>query len=297
MKHTIPVTIVLLLLFFASQLIGLTITLRYIDVKATQEAGKASFVSLPFEIERPPLEEKTSFLYIFGAIILGTVLVLLLIRLKTTFLWKAWFFLAVMLSLSIALAAFVPSATALIIAIILALWKILRPNMIIHNLTEIFIYGGIAAIFVPLVNVSAAIILLALISIYDIISVRKTKHMITLAKFQAKQKLFAGLVVRYGKLSPAKQKEDKKAEAKPSSAILCGGDMGFPLLFAGVVLKTLVITAAPSVALIKTSIIPLSATIALAYLFWISKKGKFYPAMPFLTGGCFLGALIVWLIR
>ena len=202
-----------------------------------------------------------------------------------------------MLSLSIALAAFVPSATALIIAIILALWKILRPNMIIHNLTEIFIYGGIAAIFVPLVNVSAAIILLALISIYDIISVRKTKHMITLAKFQAKQKLFAGLVVRYGKLSPAKQKEDKKAEAKPSSAILGGGDMGFPLLFAGVVLKTLVITAAPSVALIKTSIIPLSATIALAYLFWISKKGKFYPAMPFLTGGCFLGALIVWLIR
>ncbi|MBI2576734.1 hypothetical protein HYV84_05965 [Candidatus Woesearchaeota archaeon] len=302
MKHTLNVTVLLLLLFFASQLIGLIITLKYIDVKTTQETGKPSFSNLPFEIERPPLEEKTSFLYIFGAIIMGTLLVLLLIKLKTRFLWKAWFFLAVMLSLSIALAAFFPASLALVIAVGLALWKILRPNMLIHNLTEIFLYGGIAAIFVPLVNVSAAIILLALISAYDIISVWKTKHMVALAKFQTQQKLFAGLVVRYKSPSECaaqdKQKSKKKSpSAARSSAILGGGDMGFPLLFAGVILKTLITTSSPAIAMLKTIIIPIGATGALAYLFWISKKGKFYPAMPFLTGGCFLGALVVWLIR
>ena len=299
MKHTLSVTVLLLLLFFASQIIGLVITLKYIDVKTTQETGKPSFSNLPFEIERPPLEENTSFLYIFGAIIMGTLLVLLLIKLKTRFIWKAWFFLAVMLSLSIALAAFFPASLALVIAVGLALWKILRPNMFIHNLTEIFLYGGIAAIFVPLVNVSAAIILLVLISVYDIISVWKTKHMVALAKFQTQQKLFAGLVVRYRAPIEAAAKGRQKSQKKLppySSAILGGGDMGFPLLFSGVILKTLVTVSPPAIAMLKTSIIPLGATFALAYLFWISKKGKFYPAMPFLTGGCFLGALIIWLI-
>ena len=43
-------------------------------------------------------------------------------------------------------------------------------------------------------------------------------------------------------------------------------------------------------------LIPLSAAIGLAALFAISKKGKFYPAMPFVSAGCFVGYGIAALI-
>ena len=58
-------------------------------------------------------------------------------------------------------------------------------------------------IFVPVVNVVSMIVILFLISVYDFIAVWKTKHMIRLAKFQAKMKLFAGLqddLYEYGPL-------------------------------------------------------------------------------------------------
>ena len=42
-----------------------------------------------------------------------------------------------------------------------------------------------------------ASILLVLISIYDMIAVWKSKHMITLAKFQLDTKSFAGLAMNY----------------------------------------------------------------------------------------------------
>ena len=42
--------------------------------------------------------------------------------------------------------------------------------------------------------------------------------------------------------------------------------------------------------------IVLAASGALYLLFYYSKKGKFYPAMPFLSLGCFIGASLSWLI-
>ena len=38
------------------------------------------------------------------------------------------------------------------------------------------------------------------------------------------------------------------------------------------------------------------STLALAYLFYTAEKDKFYPAMPFISVGCFIGLGIVMLI-
>jgi hypothetical protein len=92
MKHTLKVTLILIFLFFMSQVIGLLITNAYIDHEATLESGEVTFVELPYEIERPPVEEKSSFVFILVAVLIGTLLVLLLIKFKRTFLWKVWFF-------------------------------------------------------------------------------------------------------------------------------------------------------------------------------------------------------------
>jgi len=71
-------------------------------------------------------------------------------------------------------------------------------------------------------------------------------------------------------------------------AILGGGDIAFPLLFTGVILKTFGLWQA-------LIIIPFTA-LSLFLLFYKGKKDKFYPAMPFITAGCVVGLLVVLLL-
>ena len=151
MKHTPKIIFVLVLFFFISQVTGLFITSRYIEIDETKEIDpltnetiiikNITYGELPLNIERPVIEPKTSFTYIILAIIIATILALLLMRLKKVILWKAWFFFAVSMCLTISFSAFIPQLIAAPIAFILALWRIIRPAFIIHNITEIFIYG------------------------------------------------------------------------------------------------------------------------------------------------------------
>jgi len=259
MKHNLSVTLILVGLFLLSQLVGMLITKEYL-VK-----------ELPYGLERPEIEKETSFVYIFVFIIIATVIIFVLARLKMFRVWQIWFFIGVLMTLSISFSAFINSFIAFVLALVIAIIKVSRKSIIIHNLSEIFIYGALAAIFVPILNVFSAIMLLIIISIYDFIAVRKTKHMIKLAEFQKKSKLFAGFLIPY----------------KKDVAILGGGDAAFPLLFSGVLLVEFGLIA---------FIVPFFASLALLILFLIAKKKKYYPAMPFLTIGCFAGYLVLLLL-
>lgn len=287
MKHILRVTIILILLFLFTQIVGLKIISNYITIKEVVkeevviEDGKKIvkkvvvkeevFEELPYGIERPDIKEKTSYLQIIFALIIATTLALILLKLQAMRLWKLWFFLSVFFTLMIAFNAFVNQILALVLAFIFASLKTFRSNIIVHNFSELFIYGGLAVIFVPVVNVVSIVVILFLISIYDYIAVWRTKHMVRLAKFQARIKLFAGLLIPYGN----------------KSAILGGGDLGFPLLFSGVLFKTYGWFALISV---------LTSTLALTYLLIKSEKNKYYPAMPFLTVGCLIGFVVIKLI-
>ena len=300
MKHTLKITLLLVSIFFITQVIGLAITNEYISTKEyvdpeTKEVSKKVIAEkLPYNIERPKLRESTSYLWLLSAILVGTLLLLVLMKFKKTSLWKLWFFLAVFSTMSIAFSAFIDPTLAAILALTLALLKIYRPITIIQNLTEVFIYGGLAAIFVPIINIFAAFMLLILISIYDIIAVRHTKHMIKLAKFQTKSGIFAGLLIPYnwGEKISAKRGVKKTGRI----AILGGGDIGFPLIFAGVVMKGLMLNNPELIGFLKAIIIPIFVSLALLYLLLMSKKDRFYPAMPYLTVGCILGYFTILLL-
>ena len=140
----------------------------------------------------------------------------------------------------------------------------------------IFVYGGFAAIFAPLVTITSASILLILISLYDMYAVWKSKHMISMARYQSKQKTFAGIVYPY---------KFKKSERL---AVLGGGDIGFTLIFSGVLLL--------QHSLVAALIASVAAAIALGFLFWFADETKYYPAMPFLAAGCFIALGIVSLL-
>ncbi|MBD3361688.1 hypothetical protein GF358_02755 [Candidatus Woesearchaeota archaeon] len=288
MKHSLKITILLVVIFLCAQIIGLLITDSYIDVEASQE-GELVWKPLPslagISIARPDIAPKMSFLYILAAILVGTVLILLIIHWGKVLLWKLWFFVAIAVCLHIAFGAFAPSWFALIFALIFAYVKAFRHSFIIHNFSELFLYGGLSVIFVPILNILVAILLMLLLSAYDAYSVWHSKHMVTMAKFQTKSGVFAGLLIPYRRIKT--RKKGKKKRVKVKTAILGGGDIGFPLLFAGAVLKHF--------GLAKAMIIPPFAAAALLGLLLFSKKNHFYPAIPFLTVGCLVGLLVVWL--
>jgi presenilin-like A22 family membrane protease len=117
-------------------------------------------------------------------------------------------------------------------------------------------------------------------------AVWKSKHMIKMAKFQAKSGMFAGLLFPY--VIPVKGGAKKKKNAGLRTAILGGGDIGFPLIFAGVILKHM--------GFIPALVVVLFTALALFGLLTLGSKKKFYPAMPFISIGCLVGYGVAYLL-
>jgi len=303
-------------MFFLTQLIGLGVVYSYTPViEQVMINGTLQNVTinpLPYGMEPPPIERQVDFFmmlpYIIIAFVIAILFVFLLTKFKAKIFMRLWFFLVVILVLGITLNAvlmrFTPysSLIALAIALPLAIFKIFKRNMLVHNITELMVYPGIAVVFIPLLNVWTIILLLIAISLYDMWAVWHSGFMQKMAKFQMDElKIFAGFFVPY--LSKGQKQKIKKLKEqeklaktktgqpktmKVSVAILGGGDVVFPIITAGVIMRTL--------GLFPALIVSICATLALATLFYYSKKGKFYPAMPFITAGLFVGIILAYLV-
>jgi len=81
-----------------------------------------------------------------------------------------------------------------------------------------------------------------------------------------------------------KKSDIGKKKIKVNIAILGGGDIVFPIITAGIVLKTF--------GLIPAIFVIFGAALGLGLLFFLAEKKKFYPAMPFITAGIFAGFIL-----
>ena len=308
-------------MFIVTQFIGLAVLHAdpfHLEQEVNGTIQKVSNPALSW-IQPPEVKtQKESFSMLTSlifAFIIAISLLFLLTKFKIEFFLKAWFFLVVCIALFLTFYSFekiIPFtinynwalAIPIILALPLAFIKIFKQNFLVHNFTELLIYPGIAAVFVPILNIYTIIILLILISIYDMWAVWHSGIMQKMAKYQInKLKIFGGFFVPYAdkktkqkiKLLREKYKNKKISErnlkAKKISvnvAILGGGDVIFPIIAAGVMLKTL--------GLMSALFVVAGATLGLASLFMFSEKKKFYPAMPFITAGIFLGMVLSYFL-
>jgi presenilin-like A22 family membrane protease len=308
----------LIAFFILAQVVGLWLINKESSVSVDPATNKTMVTFADTAVgARPETTGSGSLLYVLIAVFIGTMLVLLIVKFGKVNIWKTWFFFAVWMAMSVSIGALVKSSMwfpydiAIALALILAFWKIFRPNILIHNLTEILMYSGIALIIAPIFDVFWAIALLVVISLYDMYAVWKSKHMVKMAQFQTKSNVFAGLMIPYKQENKklrilssdeytSATKTKKKAGSSdngPKTAILGGGDIAFPLIFSGAVMNGLLLTGlSKSAAFLQANIITLTTAIALMLLFVYAKKGKFYPAMPFVTAGCLVGWAIVLII-
>ena len=312
MKHNSKITLILLAMFLVTQLIGLAVVYAYTPIVEQVEVdGQLVNVTtnpLPYNLEPPKTEPLSALTSIVIAFVIAIIFIFLLTKFKAAMIIRLWFFFVVTLVMAISLNALfqfvTPSSAilAIILSLPLAVYKIFKRNIILHNLTELLIYPGIAVVFIPLLNVWTIIILLILISLYDMWAVWHSGFMQKMASFQINElKIFGGFFVPYltkkqrVQIKNAKQqmklsKRDKKrmGSMKVNLAILGGGDVVFPIITAGIILRVMGLTEA--------LIVVAAATIALALLFLFSQKGKFYPAMLFITAGLLIGIGLAYLV-
>jgi len=293
-------------MFLLTQFIGLYVVSQYLPEKQTvynnqtnqtqviqnySEQNKIPYGMQPEENAKPNLfSVLISFAFAIG-------LILIIMKYKWKLLIRIFFFFVITIALAIALNALLKNYSiysvyiSLAIALILSSLKMFRGGFILHNITEFLIYPGIAPMFVILFTPITMIVMLIIISIYDMWAVWHSGIMQKMAKFQIEEVgIFGGFFIPYltkkVKNQIAKFKKSKsKKKVKVSIAMLGGGDIIFPIITAGVFLRDTNIYASLAVIL--------GALVGLIFLLSISKRKKFYPAMPFITAGIFLG-LLIW---
>jgi len=152
-------------------------------------------------------------------------------------------------------------------------WRWTRRLTPISNL--LMIWTTVVAATLIAVNVPwyATLSLLALASIYDAWAVWKAKTMIEMANYFVKRRIIPGIAVPYAD--------------KEEFALLGGGDVFFIVL---------VSVSFFTVSKQFTYAVATGMILSVILLFLVSKKGKFYPALPFILAGALIGFCVGWLL-
>jgi len=212
------------ILFFIPQILGLFV-------------GWKIFTTIPI-IKMEVIPSITTFMIAFA---IATVLIILAIKfIKISVPFNILFSFLVFVGAEIVFELFMPVLMAVACALILAGARYLWPNMLVQNVAILIAIAGVGAQLGLLLPVTAVIILLVILSVYDVIAVFRTKHMV---------KMFTGLMQKGVALSlviPEKMSDlsknmkritEEKLKAhetgkKHKIMMLGTGDVAFPIVFA-----------------------------------------------------------------
>jgi presenilin-like A22 family membrane protease len=293
----------IILIFLLMQVIGLYIGNVYIGLIRTGDLPQPE--AIPGVSSNSP---EVSFL-LFGYIIFVTAIMLLVIRVKKSFVrgieafvvfissWLTFSFLIPfevqnlwINSLSSLLSPlgldFIAGIVTLdlIFALALTSWKVLRPTIVSQNVAAIFSGSGVGALLGMSLGIVPCIIFMMILSVYDFVSVFITKHMVTMAKAVTERPM-AFTIAAPHKFSKAKFVPTKGAKKKVHVFQLGLGDIIIPMMFSVAALNMFGIIS--SLFIIAGSLVSL---VALTLI--ITRKPMALPALPFICSGALAGYIL-----
>ena len=185
-KHSLKITLILMTMFIVTQLIGLFVMNHYLSPDN----------EIPYGFEQQPIETVAFDIGFLISLVLSFVvaisLFLLLMKVKSPIFIRLWFFivaaLAIGITFNVILSKYILSGSTLLSALIgclISYLRIYRRNILAHNIGELLIYPGIAAIFVGIISLPVIILLLVIISAYDAWAVWHSGFMQKMVKFQS----------------------------------------------------------------------------------------------------------------
>lgn len=244
--------------------------------------------------------DPTNLLVFFAIMLIVTATILLIAKF-----WKKQFIQVIILG-SIAYTSFfvfypllsfvvpyaISSFLSIIAAAILIVALIKHPEWYIINLCGIIVGVGAIGIFGISLSIFLVIVMLIGLSIYDAISVYKTKHMIDLADAVMDLKLPVMLVVpktrKYSMLKETKGLKEKLEEKEEREAFFMGlGDIVMP----GILVVSSFYNIPDNGFLIALSVM-LGTLLGFAVLMSVVIKGKPQAGLPYLCSGAILGYVI-----
>ena len=269
-------------MFLITQLLGLYVGIQYL--------GLIEYGEIPPVFENP--ESLGNPLLLFVYMMVSTAVILMLVRY-----WKPSIrgleAFVVFFSSWLTFDFIFPVAVGyfslgLFMAIALTVWKFFRPTILSQNVAAIISGAGVGALLGASFGIVPSLVFLVILCAYDFVSVFITKHMITLAKALTKTPTAFTIA------SPHKFKKTTKVGVKGIKKKfhvfqLGVGDMVIPLMFSISLLRDFPV--------ISSLITMLGSTVALLLLiYFMSKRPRPLPALPFISLGTLSGFIVSMLI-
>jgi len=262
-------------MFLMAQFIGLFVGIQLI--------GNVEYQDLNVTPNQQPSDVGNSFIFLVYVVVVAVAVVLIIRYMK----WAATLFRVlelVMIFITSSLVFFVILAylnvqyayeITLAISILLVVLKFAYPR--VKNVTAIISSAAVGALFGFSFDIIPTILFVFLISLYDVISVFVTKHMVYMAKEMRRMDLSFTISSREKRYV----REKGKRKEEEFSVELGSGDMAIPLMLAVSVYR--------SFGLIDSLAVVLGSALGLVVvLYYVTRKRVFLPALPPL---CFSGLL------
>lgn len=198
--------------------------------------------------------------------------------------FKLAFIFAVFFGSLILLLFFFSPILSLGLVVIFIFWWLKQPNVLNQNILMIFGITGASVVLAPIFPPKVFIFLLLFFSIYDIIAVYKTKHMVKIAKEMIEHQAILGVIVPK-KIEGFKEKLEK---VRPGGdfLVLGGGDFAFPLIF------SLTLSSRGMGAPIIMAIFSLAGFFLNNLVLFCQKEKKPIPALPLISFSSLIGFII-----
>lgn len=235
--------------------------------------------------------------FLSAAVLLGLILYFIpiaVLRLVLKILFAFLYSWGVFVFLGLSL----PAVAAVLIAVTLGLIWFFRPRIWLHDLLMIFSLASLGATMGPLFSPWEVVVLLAALSVYDVIAVRFGYMVWLVKRLSLSETLPAFLIPKEMKgwnltFKEANIKNLLEAEfGQREFSVLGGGDLGLPL-----VLITSVFFSYGFVSSLIVGVFSLTG-LFLAYFIQIYiLKGKPLPALPPISFVSFIGFLVALLIQ
>lgn len=198
--------------------------------------------------------------------------------------FKVLFVLAVFWGGMLVINSWIPGTPSFLLMGFLIIWWWKKPLILIQDLCIMLGIAGAGSMLGLAFSPEAVIIFLIIFSIYDLIAVYKTKHMVEMAKEMIKSKAILGMIIPPD-LSGFRE---SLKEIKPGGRflILGGGDMVFPLLLCSSLIPS---------GIFNSLIVAFFSLFGLFVSFWFfvsQKKRKPIPALPPIAFFSILGYLM-----
>lgn len=258
------------ILFLATQFLGLFAGFRLHSIEEIRKAIEAQPISIG------------KFLISF---FIGTAILFLLLKLvKKRLIFQGFFYFVLFFGCLVFFDTFLPFFLTVLISAVIVAFRFYFPSVITQNLVIIFSIAGISAYLGLGLSVFQVIILLLILSIYDIIAVYKTRHMIEMFKTLAESGAVFSLIIpdRWANFLAG----IKKVTPGSHFLFLGTGDLAFPIVFSISALKA---------GLLSSIFIIFGAFLGLGLInlfFYISKKRMPVAALPPIALGAIVGYLI-----